>query len=65
MRIPEDQQKRASTTKDIKKEPQQNGWEGQRCDTVKTHSPWGAGPKYKNNHGCRGFSQGARGPSSN
>ena len=39
-------QKRAATTKDIKKEPQWVGSEGQSCGIVKTH-------KWENNYNCR------------
>ena len=39
-------QKRSATTKDIKKEPQWVGLEGQSCGIVKTH-------KWENNYNCR------------
>lgn len=35
----EDQQKMLSTMEDIKKEPQWDGWEGQRQQIVKSHNP--------------------------
>ena len=49
-------------TKYIKKEPQQDGYEGQKCGTVKTHTPGQATCKWKDDHNCRGSPQEARDP---
>lgn len=43
-------QKKSSTIKDIKKELQQDGEEGQTCDTVKSHTPRWATHKLENNY---------------
>ena len=42
---PEDWQKRFSTTKDIKKELQQGGQEGQRHSIVRSDTPWVGDPQ--------------------
>lgn len=54
--IYQDQQKRFSTTKDIKKE-QQDGQEGQRCSVFKTNTSGQATHKQENNHRSRSSPQ--------
>lgn len=38
---------RYSTTKNIKKKPPWDGWEGQRCSLLRTHTPSVATPKWE------------------
>lgn len=59
MRTTRIQQKRSSTTKNIKKEPQ-DGKERWKCNIVKTLTSRWATHKQENNYNCRDSPQGAR-----
>ena len=51
-------QKRSSTTKDIKKEPQQDKQEGGTLDVVKSHTSWVGNPQTGEKLCCRDSSTG-------
>ena len=58
--IEEKDQKRFSTTKDIEKQSQQEGQEGQSCNIVRIHTPGWMTHKQEDNYYCKGSPQGVR-----